>query len=75
MRVSGFGRFLIGLGAVFAVYIFVFVLFQQPLSALVAAPFLAPLGWRFADRIADWEPRFLTDPLGFLLFATARKAA
>ena len=42
---------------------------------MFAAPFLAPLGWGFSDRIAAWEPRFLTDRLGFLLFATARKAA
>lgn len=42
---------------------------------MFAAPFLAPLGWGFADRVAAWEPRLLTDRLGFLLFATARKAA
>ncbi len=42
---------------------------------MFAAPFLAPLGWRLSDRVAAWEPRILTDHLGFLLFATARKAA
>jgi 2-polyprenyl-3-methyl-5-hydroxy-6-metoxy-1,4-benzoquinol methylase len=35
------------------------------------APFLAPLGWAFADRFANIEPSWLTARLGFLLFATA----
>ncbi|MDA1324503.1 MAG: class I SAM-dependent methyltransferase [Proteobacteria bacterium] len=35
------------------------------------APFLAPLGWSFADCFAKIEPRWLTSRLGFLLFATA----
>lgn len=35
------------------------------------SPFLAPLGWEFADRFARIEPRWLTSRFGFLLFATA----
>lgn len=35
------------------------------------APFLAILGWDFADRVARIEPEFLTSRLGLLLFATA----
>lgn len=40
---------------------------------LLAAPFVAPIGWDFADRIAALEPRYLTDRLGFLLIATGTK--
>jgi 2-polyprenyl-3-methyl-5-hydroxy-6-metoxy-1,4-benzoquinol methylase len=38
---------------------------------LFLSPFLAPLGWGFSDWFAKVEPRWLTNHLGFLLFATA----
>jgi len=40
---------------------------------LFAAPFVAALGWRLADRVERLEPRVLTDRLGFLLVATGTK--
>lgn len=36
------------------------------------APFTVPLGWRFADLFARWEPKLVTSRLGFLLIAEAR---
>jgi len=40
---------------------------------MLAAPFAAGLSWRLADILARLEPRFLTDRLGLLLFASGTK--
>jgi ubiquinone/menaquinone biosynthesis C-methylase UbiE len=40
-------------------------------SYLFAAPFVAAVGWRFADVIESLEPAFLVDRMGLLLIATA----
>jgi SAM-dependent methyltransferase len=40
---------------------------------MLAAPFVAPLGWRLADCVAACEPALLVDRCGFLLAATGCK--